>query len=86
MPHKNGLQQQGDWRPGDRLWLMTDALAQWFLVQVEAGDKPWLCLDPLLHPASDEDAAQHAFSAWIESLRAARQLRNDDVTLLAVSL
>jgi hypothetical protein len=85
VPHKNGLQQQGDWQPGDRLWLMTDALAQWFLVQVEAGSKPWLALEPLLHLVGD-DEAQYAFDFWIEGLRAARQLRNDDVTLLAVSL
>ena len=84
VPHKNGLQQQGDWRPGDRFWLMTDALAQWFLVEVEAGGKPWLALDPLSHRADDE--AQQAFAAWIETLRVARQLRNDDVTLLAVCL
>jgi hypothetical protein len=86
VPHKNGLQQMGDCQPRDRLWLMTDALAQWFLIQAESGDKPWLALEPLLDPSTDEDAAQQAFAAWIEGLRAARQLRNDDVTLLAVSL
>jgi len=85
VPHKKGLQQEGDWQPGDRFWLMTDALAQWFLVQVEADGKPWLALEPLLHIASDEEA-QYAFDFWIEGLRAARRLRNDDVTLLAVSL
>ena len=86
VPHKYGVQQQGDCRPGDRFWLMTDALAQWFLAQVETGGKPWLSLDPLLHTAGDEDAAQQAFVSWIEGRRASRQLRNDDVTLLAVSL
>jgi hypothetical protein len=86
VPHKNGLQEQGDWQPRDRFWMMTDALAQWFLIQVEAGEKPWLALDPLLHAAGDAEAAQQAFAAWIEGLRAARQLRNDDVTLLAISL
>jgi len=86
VPHKNGVQEQGDWQPSDRFWMMTDALAQWFLIQAEAGDKPCLALDPLLHAASDAGAAQQAFTAWIEGLRAARQLRNDDVTLLAISL
>ena len=86
VPHKNGLQRQGEWLPRDRFWLMTDALAQWFLLQIEAGGKPWLALDPLLHSVGDEDAAQRAFAVWIEGLRATRQLRNDDVTLLAVSL
>jgi hypothetical protein len=86
VPHKNGMQQQGDWLPRDRFWMMTDALAQWFLIQVETGNKPWLALDPLLSTAGDEDTAQQAFAVWIEELRAARQLRNDDVTLLAISL
>ena len=86
VPHKNGLQQMGDCWPGDRLWLMTDALAQWFLIQAESGGKPWLALEPLVHAASEDAIVQEAFAAWIEGLRAARQLRNDDVTLLAVSV
>src|SRR5207237_3291793 len=38
--HPPGLRKQGDRRPGDRLWLMTDALAQWFLRDAEAGRAP----------------------------------------------
>jgi hypothetical protein len=84
VPRANGHQHQGDWKPADRFWLMTDALAQWFLVQVEAGNKPWLALEPLLRsPAAD---ANEAFAAWIKNLRGSRELRNDDVTLMAVSL
>jgi hypothetical protein len=85
VPHKNGLQQLGDWQPRDRLWLMTDALAQWFLLEAESGGKPWLAMESLLH-TTDDDSSQQAFAGWIEGLRAARQLRNDDVTLLAISL
>jgi hypothetical protein len=73
---------QGDCCPGDRLWLMTDALAQWFLRQVEADGKPWEELEALLtHAAPDE-----AFTVWVEFQRSFQRLRNDDVTLLAVSL
>jgi hypothetical protein len=82
----NGCELQGDWRPRDRLWLMTDALAQWFLTEAEAGGRPWLALDPLVHAAADEGAARQAFATWVEERRTARQLRNDDVTLMAVSL
>jgi|SRR5579884_611499 len=85
VPHKNGLQQLGDWQPGDRLWLITDALAQWFLTQAEAGQKPWQRLDSLVNTA-DEASAQQAFAAWIGELRGARQLRNDDVTLVTIAL
>jgi hypothetical protein len=76
--HKNGLQQMGECQPGDCLWLMTDALAQWFLAQVESGEKPWQALA--------QASSQQTFAAWIEELRSARQLRNDDVALLAVSV
>jgi hypothetical protein len=86
VPYKNGRFEQGDWQPHDRFWLMTDALAQWFLGEIEAGGQPWLALDPLIHPAAAEEDARQGFAAWIERLRAARQLRNDDVTLLAVRL
>lgn len=86
VPHKYGLQQLGDCRSGDRIWMMTDALAQWFLLQAESGGKPWWTLEPLAKTAFDDLSAQHAFAAWIEGLRAARELRNDDVTLLAVSV
>jgi hypothetical protein len=82
VPHKNGLQQVGDCQPGDRLWLMTDALAQWFLTQAESGGKPWQALARV----SDEASSEQSFASWIEELRSARQLRNDDVTLLAVSV
>ncbi len=85
VPHKKGVVGRGDCQPRDQFWLMTDALAQWFLVQVEEGGKPWLALEPLLN-APTQDDAQKPFAAWIEDLRTARQLRNDDVALLAVML
>jgi hypothetical protein len=71
---------EGDLGVGDRLWLMTDALAQWFLQMVETGQRPWEMLEPFLQ----SPAAHERFSAWIAALRNARQLRNDDVTMLAV--
>jgi hypothetical protein len=71
---------QGDFASGDRLWLMTDALAHWFMHLAEAGQRPWELLEPLLQ-LSD---APERFANWIAALRAARQIRNDDVTLLGV--
>jgi hypothetical protein len=75
--------RKGEVLPQDRLWLMTDALAQWFLRQVEAGARPWEEMDRLMSagPGADDE-----FAAWIEDLRTRRQLRNDDVTLMAVCL
>ena len=68
---------RGRWRPDDQLLLMTDALAQWFLLAYEAGHKPWKKLQRI------EDAAD--FAAFIARLRGKRKIRNDDVTLLRIA-
>lgn len=68
---------QGTLRPGDRIFAMSDALAQWFLKQVELGASPWrevLALDDT------------SFLDWIERQRQSKALRNDDVTLLVIEL
>jgi len=74
------LRLEGDFDHGDRLWLMTDALAQWFLRRLEVGERPWELLEHLL---TAPDGAT-CFSAWIGALRGATDIRNDDVTLMAV--
>jgi hypothetical protein len=81
-------------QPGDRLWLMTDALAQWCLAEGEAGGNPWAELESLLSsarlpsPVSGRGAGGEGgpFAEWIEGLRDRRRLRNDDATLLAILL
>jgi hypothetical protein len=65
---------------GDRLLLMTDALAQWFLSAHEGGECPWEAVAPLL----SEDQPARAFATWIEHLREGGGLRDDDVTLLTI--
>jgi hypothetical protein len=71
-----------DWQPGDRLWLMTDALAQWFLQQVEADHRPWEELQPLLQAEEGEAA----FASFVARLRESQAIRNDDVTWMAVEV
>jgi hypothetical protein len=70
--------ERGVCRAGDRLFLMTDALAQWFLLRCERDGTPWEELERLLAEPND------AFAPWIEDRRDRDGLRNDDVTLLAV--
>lgn len=67
-------------RPGDVMLCMSDALAQWFLTQSEAGERPWR---EMIECASASDA-QAAFAAWAERERENKQLRNDDLTLLVL--
>ena len=73
---------QGEWRPGDHLLLATDALACWFLTQHEADGAPWSRLRELI----DAPHADHRFGAAVGRLRAAKQLKDDDTTLLAIRL
>jgi hypothetical protein len=73
---------RGKWRTRDRFYMMTDALAQWFLAQNEANKKPWQAIDKILA----EDETKIAFAAWIEDLRDHGGLRNDDITLLTFAL
>ena len=60
---------------------MTDALARWFLVEAAEKRTPWHRLDEW-HQRGDDGG----WVAWIESLREARALRNDDTTMVAVSM
>ena len=71
---------KGTLEVGDRLLLMTDALAQWYLQTHENGGDPW---EPVALALVTEEP-QAAFADWIAELRDRDELRNDDVTLLAI--
>jgi hypothetical protein len=83
LPEKDKVtRKHGSWQAGDQLWLMSDALAQWFLRQTEADRQPWQAVGRLL---ADSPTVE-AFAGWIDELRDTEDLRNDDVTLIAVGL
>ena len=69
----------GELEPGDRLYLATDALGQWFMQAVEMGEQPWDALDGIT------TGNRRRFAAWVDRLRARGALRNDDVTVLRVA-
>lgn len=80
-PSSAKLQKQsGSYRHGDRFYLMTDAMAAWFLLRYEEGEYPWLTLDPLLDVGHEQK-----FRSWIGRERRLRRLRNDDVTVARVN-
>jgi hypothetical protein len=76
------MRARGSWRGGDRLWLMTDALAHWFLRQHEARNRPWEALEALV----EKPEPPAAFARWVEELRDRHELRNDDITIQIVCL
>lgn len=69
----------GTWQEGDCFYLMSDALASWFLSCCEAGDVPWRALRDVTI------AKKPDFEEWIASLRRKRAIKNDDCTLIGVS-
>ena len=72
--------EQGAWEPGDFFYLMTDALACWFLKRWELGSDPLHFLKAV--------KTQADFARLVEEQRAeamedgSRLLKNDDVTLV----
>jgi len=69
----------GSWHSGDTFYLMSDALACWFLLAAERGKRPWCDLDRFAR----RDRA--AFRTWVHALRPIA-LKNDDVTLVRMRL
>jgi hypothetical protein len=83
MEARNGrARAHGRWQPGDRFLLMTDALAQWFLLRREQGHDPLASIRRLLAEKSPESA----FADWVDKRRQQSVLRNDDVTLVVVDV
>ena len=80
VPRKYGTSCRIELVAGDRLWLMTDALARWFLVEAEADRRPWHTLGDLVDRPDEE------WTAWIEGLRDQRELRNDDTTAVVLTI
>jgi len=67
---------------GDSFLLLSDALAQWALKREETRRPPWRELREVLN-ASDPQAV---FRTWVEACWESKELKTDDVTLLAIDL
>ena len=67
---------RGDCEPGDVFFLMTDALAKWFLERHVAQERPW----QLLQRLDDETL----FKQFVIEQRDGSRLENDDTTLMII--
>jgi hypothetical protein len=65
---------------GDIFYLMTDAVAKWFIAQLEEGKRPWHTLDAYL------DYDREGLTMYLTSLRDMGILKNDDVTIARVKI
>lgn len=63
----------------DVFFLMSDAIACWFLTEKEMGFSPWEILEDLNTNDEGRD-----FPALIGALRQTKKLKNDDVTVLKI--
>lgn len=76
---KGALRIQSTWEDGDTFYLMTDALAFWFLSQAECAQQPWDVLDSLFR--------EPVFvQKWIDRQRRGGAMPVDDVTAMRVHL
>lgn len=71
----------GRYQIDDRFFLMTDALACWFLDASERGEKPWRFINDLR--TDDEEIS---FEDFVRAFRDAKSLKNDDVTLVRIDI
>jgi len=78
--HRFPLEESGSYQEGDLLFLMTDAVAAWFLAKVEQGFCPWRDFSEVLHCHNPEQT----FANMIGEARRNREMRNDDVTVVVV--
>ena len=69
--------ETGTWQEGDSFFLLTDAIAQWFLRESEQGATPWGTLTSLDEPR---------FQAFVQDAQARRLMRQDDVTAFMIGL
>ena len=65
---------RGPWEADDVFYMMTDAMACWFMRSIENGAQPEMVFD-----------CDQEFHRWIEDLRESG-MRNDDVTLLRITV
>jgi hypothetical protein len=73
----------GSWNSSDQFFLMSDALSAWFLAESQMGRAPWRTMGERFLSKRKE---QEAFSTWIDDLREARAIKNDDTTLLWIRM
>lgn len=71
----------GEWQIDDQFYLMTDALAHWFLNACEKNQLPWRILRDLKF-----DDQEQTFKELVAKWRMSRIMRNDDVTLVRITV
>jgi len=82
---KNPWQQMkettGTLQNGDQIFLMTDALSQWFLNEFENGRSPWDIINDF-----GRDWSMVQFTRWVAEEQKSKNLENDDITAVCINI
>jgi len=88
-PNKNAdldnylIEDKGTLNKGDILFLMSDALAHWFMKNNELNEHPWNILLGLKGKTKEE---RQKFNIWLTEQRGSKDIKNDDVVLAIIEL
>ncbi len=88
-PNKNAdlenyiVEEKEDLNKGDILFLMSDALAHWFMKYNEINEHPWKILLGFNGKNKEE---KQKFNSWLTERRASKEIKNDDVVLAIIEL
>ncbi|HAF29437.1 MAG TPA: hypothetical protein DCG75_10360 [Bacteroidales bacterium] len=77
------IEEKGDLSKGDILFLMSDALAHWFMKNNELNEHPWNILLGLKGKTKEEKLK---FNSWLTERRISKEIKNDDVVLAIIEL
>jgi hypothetical protein len=81
LDHLENSRQTGSWQPGDDFLLMTDAAAAWFLREQQTVSPEVLRRSLLEHTRTADSYRQ-----WIDELRRAGEMKNDDTTIVWIRM
>jgi len=73
------INTSGKWRRGDHFLIASDALAHWFIKEIENGTLTWSMVSLNL-------TSIVRFQTWIRSLRRQSLIRNDDTSLICLTV
>ncbi len=76
-PGKNVL--SGEWQKGDHFLISSDALSEWIIRNYEKNTINW----PMI---SENLTSLVRYQTWIRSLRRQGQIKNDDTSLISISV
>jgi hypothetical protein len=73
----------GEFTKGDKFFLMSDAIASWFLKGCEQNEKPW---EIILRLFTDKILDENVFVNWVQDLRKTRLIKNDDTSIISIEI